>query len=209
MVLGPVIPDEQHRPPFLTRPRPRPAAGSRLRRSNGQVLTNPGPGHDIPAAVTPAHDRRAHGLPQDLQGQMRRVLTRRPLPDRSCTNQDRQNPLDECASAGWQVPRCASRCALGPRVTSWRRPQRRVAPLAARAASAGPARGTVVLVVVVVGVLVLVWQWRRLARRVPRRGQRHRHVQPGRHHSAAGHGESAPRPRVLPSSPSTPSSRNW
>jgi hypothetical protein len=46
----------------------------------------PGPGHVIPSAVTPAHDRRAHGLPQDLQGPMSGVLTRRPLPRRSCTN---------------------------------------------------------------------------------------------------------------------------
>jgi hypothetical protein len=32
----------------------------------------------------PPHDQRVHGLPQDLKGQMRRVLTRQPLPEPSC-----------------------------------------------------------------------------------------------------------------------------
>jgi hypothetical protein len=55
-------------------------------RSNGQVLTADDAGHDIPVAVSPPHDQRAHGLPQDLQGQKRRVLTRRPLPEPSLPN---------------------------------------------------------------------------------------------------------------------------
>jgi hypothetical protein len=39
--------------------------------------------HVIPAAVSPPHDRRAHGLPQDLEGLMSGVLTRQPLPEPS------------------------------------------------------------------------------------------------------------------------------
>jgi hypothetical protein len=50
--------------------------------SNGQVLTGPGPGHVIPSAVTPPHDRWAHDLSLGIQTtfQRRRVLTHRPLP---------------------------------------------------------------------------------------------------------------------------------
>jgi len=43
-------------------------------------------GHVIPAAITPPHDQQAHGLPKDLQGQIRRVLTHQPLPEPSLPN---------------------------------------------------------------------------------------------------------------------------
>ena len=44
-------------------------------------------GHVIPAAVSPPHDQRAHGLPQDLEGPMSGVLTRQPLPEPSLPKQ--------------------------------------------------------------------------------------------------------------------------
>jgi hypothetical protein len=41
--------------------------GGDIQRPNGQVLTDNKPSaHDIPAAVTPPHDQRAHDLLQDL-----------------------------------------------------------------------------------------------------------------------------------------------
>ena len=58
---------------IITRP-PAPVTGTSQQRggdsqrSNSQVLTAARPGHVIPSAVTPPHDQRAHGLPQDLQG---------------------------------------------------------------------------------------------------------------------------------------------
>jgi 8-oxo-dGTP diphosphatase len=62
----------------------------RRRRSNSQVLTTTLLGHVIPSAVPPPHDQRAHSLPQDLTGQIRRVLTRQPLPEPSCLSRPAQ-----------------------------------------------------------------------------------------------------------------------
>jgi hypothetical protein len=41
----------------------------------------------IPSAVISPHGQRAHGLPQDLYDQMRRVLARQPLPEPSLPRQ--------------------------------------------------------------------------------------------------------------------------
>jgi hypothetical protein len=64
-------------------------------------------GHVIPPAVQPPHDQQAYGLPQDLTGQIRRVLTHRPLPEPSCTSR-LTNPLDpDAAQADFHHPSCS------------------------------------------------------------------------------------------------------
>jgi hypothetical protein len=91
MALGPIITNEQH---------PGPLSASTIRQQRGgdssDLMARCSPtklGHDIPSAVRSPHDRRAHGLPQDLKGQKRRVLTRQPLPMPSLPQkQTRRNP---------------------------------------------------------------------------------------------------------------------
>jgi hypothetical protein len=84
MILGPVIPHEQHRASqqsaFTHGQR-----GGDSRRSNGRVLTHTGgPRHPSSgfASSRPAGARSAAGL----KGQIREVLTRRPLPEPSLPN---------------------------------------------------------------------------------------------------------------------------
>src|SRR5436190_18900978 len=84
------------------------AARRRPQRSNGQVLTAHRRGDVIPSAVQPPHDQRAHSLPQDLKGQMRRVLTRQPLPEPSCLNR-----LTEPIRRGLPLER-VYRCLFNP-----------------------------------------------------------------------------------------------
>jgi hypothetical protein len=91
VILGPVIPNEQHLRPSRHSPPAHPQQrGGDTRRSNGQVLTATA-GHVIPSAVTPPHDRRAHGLPPDLEDPMSGVLTRRPLPQPILPKHNRQS----------------------------------------------------------------------------------------------------------------------
>ena len=85
MLLSPVITHEQH----LTASSQMEHSAARRRTASdltARVLTPVRPrGHDIPVAVLPPHDQRAHGLPRDLNnGQMSEVLTRQPLQNRAC-----------------------------------------------------------------------------------------------------------------------------
>jgi hypothetical protein len=82
MILGPVIPtNNTSSPPVL-------ADGS-VEETPSDLMAKCSPqtsGHVIPSAVASPHDQPAHGLPQDLNGQMSRVLTRQPLPTPSLPN---------------------------------------------------------------------------------------------------------------------------
>ena len=81
MVLGPVISHEQHRASRIDSD-----TVSSVEETASDLMAKCSPqhtGHVIPAAISPPHDQRAHGLPQDLRGQMSGVLTRRPLPEPS------------------------------------------------------------------------------------------------------------------------------
>ena len=70
-----------HVPPQLD-PTSAQQRGGDTQRSNGQVLTAPRGTSSHQLSLSP-HDQRAHGLPQDLKGQMVKVLTRQPLPEPS------------------------------------------------------------------------------------------------------------------------------
>jgi len=69
-----------------------------MRGARGDLMAKCSPqqaGHVIPAAVSPPHDQRAHGLPQDLhRSEEESVLTRRPLPEPSLPNRLSQKPLE-------------------------------------------------------------------------------------------------------------------
>jgi hypothetical protein len=69
VVFGPVIPNEQHCFSFPLRP----VLVSSTEEAAGDLMVECSPrwGHDIPVAVSPPHDQRAHGLPQDLNGPIR------------------------------------------------------------------------------------------------------------------------------------------
>ena len=64
------------------------AARRRRQRSNSQVLTTPhhGTGHVIPSAVSSPTTNGRTVCRKTSQGQMSGVLTRRPLPEPSCTS---------------------------------------------------------------------------------------------------------------------------
>jgi hypothetical protein len=59
------------------------------------VLTAEETGHIIPAAVSPPHDQRAHGLPRDLRGSDEESADPPVATGTEPAKQARQKPLDE------------------------------------------------------------------------------------------------------------------
>jgi hypothetical protein len=95
VVLGPVITHKQHPDSLRLTLSPQQRGGD-SRRSNGQVLTINTMGHDIPAAVTPPHDQRAHGLPKDLQRSDEWSADPPAATRTEPAEAAQQKPLDEC-----------------------------------------------------------------------------------------------------------------
>jgi hypothetical protein len=107
MVLGPTICYTQHGAVNIDN------TSSSAEETAGDLMVNCSPhtmGHVIPAAISPPHDQRAHGLPQDLQRSDEESADPPAATGTEPAEAARQKPLDEGVAYDYEPsPRRATR----------------------------------------------------------------------------------------------------